>query len=84
MVNIYGKLPGKEVVILGSGDIGLIMARRLTLEGAKDRNDNYTMARVQNMAMEGCSSMPITAKHLLRQKSQTLNNLLFEHAKTYL
>ena len=35
MVNIYGKLPGKEVVILGSGDIGLIMARRLTLEGAK-------------------------------------------------
>ena len=35
MVNIYGKLPGKEIVILGSGDIGLIMARRLTLEGAK-------------------------------------------------
>lgn len=35
MVNIYGYLPGKNVVILGSGDIGLIMARRLTLEGAK-------------------------------------------------
>lgn len=35
MVNVYGKLPGKEVVILGSGDIGLIMARRLTFEGAK-------------------------------------------------
>ncbi len=35
MVNIYGYLPGKKVVILGSGDIGLIMARRLTLEGAK-------------------------------------------------
>ncbi|MBO5260130.1 MAG: FAD-dependent oxidoreductase [Agathobacter sp.] len=34
-VNIEGKLPGKEVVILGSGDIGLIMARRMTLEGAK-------------------------------------------------
>jgi NADPH-dependent 2,4-dienoyl-CoA reductase/sulfur reductase-like enzyme len=33
-VNIEGKLPGKEVVILGSGDIGLIMARRMTLEGA--------------------------------------------------
>lgn len=30
-----GFLPGKEVVILGSGDIGLIMARRMTLEGAK-------------------------------------------------
>ena len=32
-VNINGYLPGKEVVILGSGDIGLIMARRMTLEG---------------------------------------------------
>ncbi len=35
MVNIYGVMPGKEVVIIGSGDIGLIMARRMTLEGAK-------------------------------------------------
>jgi thioredoxin reductase len=34
MMNIEGWLPGKEVVIIGSGDIGLIMARRLTLEGA--------------------------------------------------
>ena len=34
-INIKGYLPGKNVVILGSGDIGLIMARRLTLEGAK-------------------------------------------------
>ncbi len=34
-VNIKGYLPGKSVVILGSGDIGLIMARRMTLEGAK-------------------------------------------------
>ncbi len=34
-VNLLGCLPGKEVVILGSGDIGLIMARRMTLEGAK-------------------------------------------------
>lgn len=33
-INIDGYLPGREVVILGSGDIGLIMARRLTLEGA--------------------------------------------------
>lgn len=33
--NIDGYLPGKEIVILGSGDIGLIMARRMTLEGAK-------------------------------------------------
>ncbi len=34
-VNMEGYMPGKEVVILGSGDIGLIMARRMTLEGAK-------------------------------------------------
>ncbi len=34
-VNIKGFMPGKKVVILGSGDIGLIMARRMTLEGAK-------------------------------------------------
>ena len=35
LVNIDGYLPGKECVILGSGDIGLIMARRMTFEGAK-------------------------------------------------
>lgn len=34
-VNIEGYLPGKEIVILGSGDVGMIMARRLTLEGAR-------------------------------------------------
>ena len=34
-VNINGYMPGKKIVILGSGDIGLIMARRMTLEGAK-------------------------------------------------
>lgn len=35
LVNVEGYMPGHEVVILGSGDIGLIMARRMTLEGAK-------------------------------------------------
>lgn len=35
LVNTEGYMPGREVVILGSGDIGLIMARRMTLEGAK-------------------------------------------------
>lgn len=35
LVNMEGYMPGREVVILGSGDIGLIMARRMTLEGAK-------------------------------------------------
>ena len=36
-VNIHGFMPGREVVVLGSGDIGLIMARRMTLEGARVR-----------------------------------------------
>ncbi len=35
LVNMKGYMPGKEIVILGSGDIGLIMARRMTLEGAR-------------------------------------------------
>lgn len=35
LVNMEGRMPGREIVILGSGDIGLIMARRMTLEGAK-------------------------------------------------
>lgn len=35
LVNIEGFMPGRKVVILGSGDIGLIMARRMTLEGAE-------------------------------------------------
>ena len=37
LVNMEGYMPGREVVILGSGDIDLIMARRMTLEGAKVR-----------------------------------------------
>ncbi len=35
LINIHNIMPGKEIVILGSGDVGMIMARRLTLEGAK-------------------------------------------------
>ena len=35
LVNMEGLMPGRDVVFLGSGDIGLIMARRMTLEGAK-------------------------------------------------
>ena len=34
-VNIEGLMPGREIVVLGSGDIGLIMARRMTLQGAR-------------------------------------------------
>lgn len=35
LMNVEGMMPGKKIVILGSGDIGMIMARRMTLEGAK-------------------------------------------------
>ena len=35
MINLHGYMPGRKIVILGSGDIGLIMARRLSLEGAE-------------------------------------------------
>jgi len=35
LMDIYGIMPGKEVVIVGSGDVGLIMARRFALEGAR-------------------------------------------------
>ncbi|WP_240912015.1 MULTISPECIES: NAD(P)/FAD-dependent oxidoreductase [unclassified Thermococcus] len=35
LMDIYGVMPGKEIVIVGSGDVGLIMARRFALEGAK-------------------------------------------------
>jgi thioredoxin reductase len=35
LVNIEGYLPGENIVVLGSGDVGMIMARRLTLEGAR-------------------------------------------------
>ncbi len=35
LMDIYGVLPGKEIVVIGSGDVGLIMARRFALEGAK-------------------------------------------------
>lgn len=52
-VNIDGYLPGKKVVILGSGDIGLIMARRLTLEGADVKVVceimNYSAGLARNM-----------------------------------
>ena len=44
LVNMEGFMPGREVVILGSGDIGLIMARRMTLEGAKVKVVSELMA----------------------------------------
>ena len=53
LINIEGLLPGKEVLIVGSGDIGLIMARRFTLEGAKVKAvieiQDKTMGLVRNV-----------------------------------
>ena len=68
LVNMEGYLPGKEIVILGSGDIGLIMARRLTWEGA-----NVKMV---------CEIMPYSSG-LARNIRQCLDDydipLLFNH-----
>lgn len=58
-VNIQGKLPTKKCVILGSGDIGLIMARRLTLEGA---------------SVEGVYEVKPTPSGLTRNIHQCLND----------
>ncbi len=58
-VNLQGKLPTKKCVILGSGDIGLIMARRLTLEGAK---------------VEGVFELKPTPSGLMRNVHQCLND----------
>ena len=58
-VNILGKIPTKKCVILGSGDIGLIMARRLTLEGAK---------------VEGVFEVKPTPSGLTRNIAQCLND----------
>ena len=71
LVNMMGYMPGKNVVILGSGDIGLIMARRMTLEGA----------RVHAV----CELMPYSGG-LLRNIEQCLNDfnipLLLSHTVT--
>ena len=70
-VNIEGFMPGKRIVIIGSGDVGLIMARRMTLEGAK------VLAVVEILPHPG---------GLLRNVSQCLNDfdipLLLSHSVT--
>ncbi|MGQ9475436.1 MAG: NAD(P)/FAD-dependent oxidoreductase [Actinomycetota bacterium] len=72
-VNIEGFIPGRRFVILGSGDIGMIMARRLTLEGAK------VEAVVEIMPWPGC---------LIRNEVQCLHDfgipLLLEHTVTFI
>ncbi|MHA1974033.1 MAG: NAD(P)/FAD-dependent oxidoreductase [Candidatus Hodarchaeales archaeon] len=73
LINIEGQMPGKEVVILGSGDIGMIMARRLSLEGAK-------VHKVVEI-------LPYTSG-LLRNKVQCLDDfgipLLLRHTVTHI
>lgn len=53
LINIEGLLPGREIVVIGSGDIGLIMARRFTLEGARVKAiieiENKSRGLVRNM-----------------------------------
>ena len=69
LVNMEGCLPGRRVVILGSGDIGLIMARRMTLEGAK------VLCVAELMPYSG-GLKPVSYTHLdvyKRQEQLTLN-----------
>jgi NADPH-dependent 2,4-dienoyl-CoA reductase/sulfur reductase-like enzyme len=72
-INMEGKMPGKDIVILGSGDIGLIMARRCTLEGA-------TVHKVVEI-------LPYTSG-LIRNKVQCLDDfnipLLLSHTVTHI
>jgi len=72
-VNMEGFIPGRRFVILGSGDIGMIMARRLTLEGAR------VEAVVEIMPWPGC---------LVRNEVQCLHDfgipLLLEHTVTFI
>ena len=67
-VNMKGYLPGREIVILGSGDIGLIMARRMTLEGAKVKMVCELMPYSSGLArnIEQCLNdfdIPLKLKH---------------------
>ena len=71
MINMHGWLPGKKALIIGSGDIGLIMARRLTLEGTK---------------VEAVIEIMPQSKGLARNVAQCLEDfnipLLLEHQAT--
>ncbi len=71
-VNMEGYMPGKEVVILGSGDIGLIMARRMSLEGAKVKAVCEIMPYSGGLArnIEQCLndfSIPLKLSHTVAQ-----------------
>lgn len=72
LVNIEGLLPGKNVVIIGSGDIGLIMARRFVLEGAKVHAvieiQNKSRGLVRNMVQcVNDFNIPVFFRHKITQ-----------------
>ena len=62
-VNLMGEMPGKRVVILGSGDIGLIMARRMTLQGAKIEGRERLTGVTVSAVDERRRPIPGTEKH---------------------
>jgi NADPH-dependent 2,4-dienoyl-CoA reductase/sulfur reductase-like enzyme len=72
-MNIEGYIPGKEVVIYGSGDIGLIMARRMTLEGAK----------VKAVIERGSNSSGLT-RNIVQCLDDFNIPLLLQHGITYI
>lgn len=72
LINIEGLLPGKEVVIIGSGDIGLIMARRFLLEGAKVKAILEIQPRTRGLARNVVQcvedfDIPIYFNHRVRE-----------------
>ncbi|MCJ7694299.1 MAG: NAD(P)/FAD-dependent oxidoreductase, partial [Anaerolineaceae bacterium] len=73
-VNIEGYMPGKKFVILGSGDIGMIMARRLTIEGAKVERVLEIMPYLTGLTRNYVQCL--MDYDITLQKSHTVKNIL--------
>jgi len=73
-VNIEGYMPGKRFVILGSGDIGMIMARRLTIEGAKVERVLEIMPYLTGLTRNYVQCL--MDYDITLQKSHTIKNIL--------
>lgn len=73
-VNIEGYMPGKRFVVLGSGDIGMIMARRLTIEGAKVERVLEIMPYLTGLTRNYVQCL--MDYDITLQKSHTINNIL--------
>lgn len=73
-VNIEGYMPGKRFVILGSGDIGMIMARRLTIEGARVERVLEIMPYLTGLTRNYVQCL--MDYNITLQKSHTINRII--------